>query len=381
MLQIICPHFITAKVNKNQHTIHHTSSIMQPFLYPIDKFSIKHPNDPGSDNTTKTLTSWESMSPYVMAEYIAELSLHQQTPTLAERRGKNITIDTSYEHTSQDSFPDPPTGIRNLSDKSGPSSKFLFDIDDIDEDEEYMEAPRRSKRLYSSIESNKEDEDANLEPFDPSFLMLHNPHEMTARLAVTEIMALARKLESSKCFGTCRSSYKRFRNLLLERSINISVSNKHDEEKQVLFNNLYSDSLMHMKALVQMSEHISSKIDSSITLPQQQEEAKDEQKKFALNYEDQDQSIDTREFDKKCFTRYMNKWLKNNWTNPYPDDEGLSIMAAENGTTETIISNWLINARTRKWRPSIVKAFELGRPADMLMEDSIRIFDGENVDS
>ena len=183
---------------------------------------------------------------------------------------------------------------------------------------------------------------------------------------------------SSKCFGTCHSSYKRFQHLLLERSINISVSNKHDQEKKVLFNKLYSDSLMHMKALVQMSEHISSKNDTSITLHQ---DAKNDQQRRTLNHEYPNQSIVTREFDKKFFTNYMNKWLKNNWTNPYPDDEGLAIMATENCTTETIISNWLINARTRKWRPSIVKAFELERPADMLMEDSIRIFDGENVDS
>jgi hypothetical protein len=43
------------------------------------------------------------------------------------------------------------------------------------------------------------------------------------------------------------------------------------------------------------------------------------------------------------------------------------------------VSNWLINARTRKWRPSIIKAYEMERPADLLLEDSINIFCGKSV--
>ena len=77
--------------------------------------------------------------------------------------------------------------------------------------------------------------------------------------------------------------------------------------------------------------------------------------------------------------KYMTSWLRENFTNPYPDDEGLVHMANHCGTTNQVISNWLINARTRKWRPAIIKATELGRPADMLLEDSINIFDGKSV--
>lgn len=77
--------------------------------------------------------------------------------------------------------------------------------------------------------------------------------------------------------------------------------------------------------------------------------------------------------------KYMTSWLRANFTNPYPDDEGLVQMAKHCGTTNQVISNWLINARTRKWRPAIIKATELGRPADMLLEDSINIFDGKPV--
>jgi Homeobox KN domain len=80
---------------------------------------------------------------------------------------------------------------------------------------------------------------------------------------------------------------------------------------------------------------------------------------------------------KKDLGSYMTHWLLMNWTNPYPDDEGLVHLAAECGVTTTVVSNWLINARTRKWRPAIVKATNLeDRPSSMLLEDSIRIFQG-----
>lgn len=74
---------------------------------------------------------------------------------------------------------------------------------------------------------------------------------------------------------------------------------------------------------------------------------------------------------------YMTSWLRANFTNPYPDEAGLAEMATACGTTPGVISNWLINARTRKWRPAIVQATELNRSADHLLEDAICIFNGE----
>lgn len=78
---------------------------------------------------------------------------------------------------------------------------------------------------------------------------------------------------------------------------------------------------------------------------------------------------------KQAFSKYMTDWLRQNWTNPYPDDEGMRAMADDCGTTTKIISNWLINARTRKWRPAIEKAIEANRPSQLLLEDSLNIFD------
>ena len=83
------------------------------------------------------------------------------------------------------------------------------------------------------------------------------------------------------------------------------------------------------------------------------------------------------DYSKKDFSEVMNAWLRENWTNPYPDEEGLVQIANSCGCTTSVVSNWLINARTRKWRPAIVKAFENGRPASLLHEDSINIFDGK----
>lgn len=79
---------------------------------------------------------------------------------------------------------------------------------------------------------------------------------------------------------------------------------------------------------------------------------------------------------KKDLGTFMTQWLLDNWTNPYPDDEGMVQLARECGVTATVVSNWLINARTRKWRPAIVKATELDRPSGQLLEDSIAIFKG-----
>lgn len=82
---------------------------------------------------------------------------------------------------------------------------------------------------------------------------------------------------------------------------------------------------------------------------------------------------------KQDLSKYMTQWLRENWTNPYPDEIAIQQMSSECGSTSTVISNWLINARTRKWRPSIIKAYEMERPADLLLEDSINIFCGKPV--
>lgn len=108
----------------------------------------------------------------------------------------------------------------------------------------------------------------------------------------------------------------------------------------------------------------------------------------------------------QAFNEQMILWLRCNWANPFPDTEMLHHLVSHlitigcmtlpkekakplmNGRSEDYhddmvklaiekVTNWLVNARTRKWRPSIQEAFDLKRPTFMLLEDSIRIFDGK----
>ncbi len=107
----------------------------------------------------------------------------------------------------------------------------------------------------------------------------------------------------------------------------------------------------------------------------------------------------------QTFNEQMNLWLRCNWANPFPDTEMLNHLVSHlitsgcmtlpkekadlltNGHSEDYhdsmmklatekVTNWLVNARTRKWRPSIQEAFDLKRPTFMLLEDSISIFEG-----
>ena len=79
---------------------------------------------------------------------------------------------------------------------------------------------------------------------------------------------------------------------------------------------------------------------------------------------------------KQDLTKHMTNWLRENWANPYPDEVTLQKLAKECGSSPAVVGNWLINARTRKWRPAIIKAYEMNRPANLLLQDAINIFNG-----
>lgn len=70
----------------------------------------------------------------------------------------------------------------------------------------------------------------------------------------------------------------------------------------------------------------------------------------------------------------LKSWLLNNWINPYPDDDEVADLAASCGTDSKVVRHWLINARTRKWRPALEKACAMRRPPELLLEDSINLF-------
>ena len=82
---------------------------------------------------------------------------------------------------------------------------------------------------------------------------------------------------------------------------------------------------------------------------------------------------------KKDSANLMNGWLRENWSKQYPDNEDLTNIAHKCGTTPTVISNWLINVRTRKWRPATVKTYESVQPSYILKEYVINIFYGREL--
>ena len=193
---------------------------------------------------------------------------------------------------------------------------------------------------------------ALLPPWDLSFLLAKDEYALAP---VQHLQFLARAVESMPHCAYVGGSYQRLRDHVsgtsswIHASYSGHLSAQRASEKMALLQNLYAESIKQMEGLVEMTR--------------------------MLGPEEEDAKPETKPLVKREFTEYMVQWLKNHWTNPYPDDAGLEMMASDCGTTTTVVSNWLINARTRKWRPAIVKAFELKRPVDLLLEDSIHIFE------
>jgi hypothetical protein len=85
--------------------------------------------------------------------------------------------------------------------------------------------------------------------------------------------------------------------------------------------------------------------------------------------------------NKALFHSHMNNWLRANWINPYPDEAVSHQLAYETGETLHVVNTWLVNARSRRWRPAVLKAFELNRPSELLWEDSIALFEDKPLRS
>ena len=85
--------------------------------------------------------------------------------------------------------------------------------------------------------------------------------------------------------------------------------------------------------------------------------------------------------NRALFHNHMNNWLRANWINPYPDEAVSYQLAYETGETLHVVNTWLVNARSRRWRPAVLKAFELNRPSELLWEDSIALFEDKPLRS
>ncbi len=339
---------------------------------------ILFPFDTAEESTNDTRgASWVGLDPLEMATKLAALvegkTTTPSTPTLIERRSlPPLQIDTAFLSTENPNLPEVPNGIRNV------------DIEEYDSTERsYLQSPEHRKAM-SSLQGKRgraepytyrdEESESKLCVWDPSFLLKYNPDHFTSRYAVQQLSALSKELAITEGCDGCNSSYQRIKDRLLEESRFINSSSKSQNEKVQCFSQLYSSAIQQMQALIEMA---SKKNNESDVVPRNFHDSGDEETQSEDN--SSVVGISRGEYSKRDFTDYMNNWLKENWTNPYPDDEGLATIAAINGTSPTTVSNWLINARTRKWRPAIVKAYESGAQADNLREDSMKSFDDNNI--
>ncbi len=335
-------------------------STMKRILYPVDQGKLSIGDDNVKRMNKKTTTKWESLDPLEMATKLAVMAREEDDTktsslTLLERRSlPPLRIDTTFLSSETPNVPPMPDHIRNMT----------VENHDITESS-YLKSSMTTHSTTRSMRSKGEDG-----PWDPSFLLKHNPDQLAARTAVQHLSTLARQFESMECFEEYLSSYERVKTHLLDKSNFIYKSKSSRHEKSKCFEKLYSSVIDQMSALITMTKNASGDRENHFL---------DENRLTMPRTDRNEINVVSGEYSKKDFTEFMNNWLKENWTNPYPDDDGLAEIAAMNGTSPTIVSNWLINARTRKWRPAIVKAYETGRAADMLKDDSINIFDGKPV--
>jgi len=388
--------------------------------------------------TPTTTLSWEGISPLEMTEKIATMVL-QRVPN--SRHRPHQIIDPSFlasktpeipAHVPPE-LPPLPTEVKRRGDNnvqrgtidhhmssliSLPLSTVSFDHDEQQQLSNTSIVSSRKRERRPSIgyngygeeppipndtfycNDNDNSEDRMLEdPWDLSYLITNDPDPHIAIEAVEKILTLARRLESMPGMDRSLPSYRRLRWDVSLQSKSIFGDDWCNEggvamtSRRSHLDQLYRSTREKTNALIVMTERMNEKTAQLqfLACPTRRLVEPDTAKSIGDDHHhlpsipnhhhnsyDQQPPIEN-EYSKKEFTEYMNCWLKQNWTNPYPDDEGLADIALFCGTTITIVSNWLINARTRKWRPAIIQAYDNERPAELLHEDSIRIFEGKKL--
>ncbi len=336
---------------------------MKSILYPIDKVQSNR------DGTKTTSTNWQAMNPLDMAKMIANLAIsHPGNPNhrlalVQHEREKppQVKIDFLLQDVP---IPNLPIAAKN-------HHKFLQKRTSQAE-KEYKTAKDLKKEDKKRKSSMLDDDESNaivvappppLLPWDPSFLHMHNPFSANTRISITELKSLSRTLEAMPKSYEYMCSYKRMREATFAKSKSIAESNLPKEQKEHYFNQMYIEIINHMRTLIKSVQDV------------EEDGSMPDSDPFKAPVLIEPPPIIGREFKRKEFAKAMTAWLKANWTNPYPDEFNLQLLCAMNSASSTTVNNWLINARTRKWRPSIVKAYNLLRPVELLKEDSMNIFD------
>ena len=360
---------------------------MKRILFPIEAVD---------DKTRENSMSWEGLDPLEMATRIAQLAIQKDAPqsTSTDKTKKPpIKIDAAFLASKTPDLPKVTREIESLPintyDKTSNNRRKKWKEPKTKPRKECNKSPQQtstrsnvSSRTRAGTkreltECNDEDSSCKppfeskktIEPWDLDFVSTHNTDQFAARYATQQLLMLAGELEASDCFEDCISSYEQVRLHLQQDSETISKSDHSNNEKSQKFYSLYSSVIQQMRALIVMVEKMAEdkrKRNSDV------KDGKSGKKPSKIH-------VGPGQFTKEGFTAYMNQWIKDNWTNPFPDEGDLQEIAQVNGTSPSVVNNWLINTRTRKWRPAINTAYHTDRPADSLKEDSINIFEGKTV--
>ena len=178
---------------------------------------------------------------------------------------------------------------------------------------------------------------------------------------VESIRLLVLTVECDPNFLAMKLPFERTRDHFI---YSVGYIRKHTPDPKVHLDMLYHETIHKLNALVELSHKMGAQQTSTMV-----ECTKNQDHQIAAPSPHSNIDLNLK----------MNSWLLENWINPYPDEDTTNELARVCGTTTQTIYTWLVNARTRKWRPAIEKAFEMKRPAELLLEDSIQIFNGEPV--
>ena len=288
---------------------------MKRILFPIDTTEEGLEERKNNDSKTK----WDALDPLEIATMIARMAKEnlesQSTPPLIKRRSlPPLHIDTNFLSTENPVLPPELSRcMQNLA------------IEEFDSTERtYLQSPmhhkakislkstrdRKRNQIYPAPESTGYKK--SICPWNPSFLLKHNPDQFAARDAVEQLTILARELESSECYEDYIPSYQRLRDRLLEESEFIFKSSNSLEGKRKHFSDLYASVIEQMHILIGMSEQMDESLDSSldsITFDERDPGEKSPARPVV--------NIVRGEYSKIHFNEYMNNWMRENWTNPY----------------------------------------------------------------
>ena len=330
--------------------------------YHIPKILFPLPSDEKGNNVL-----WQCLSPMEFVEkvaYLANGDIGVDDSLPKENSGRKPKIDTNFLADLTQPIPQPIQRIMN--DNNLLTSSLLSS----------------SKRKRDGNDANSSNSNKLVLPssllWDTNFIAQNDGtfegNEVSLQLAQIA-WQLQRDMQLSLIYTICFASYARLRVDFENEFHGIIEASKSGKlppnEERIELDILYQDVLRKIDSVVKMVREITSNsLDDIMDIDSGNIPLHSEKKK-----------VRNGTVNKKKLAEYMNDWLKANFTNPYPDDQTLNEIAGVLGAEPAIVGNWLINARTRRWRPAIVKAFSFERPSRMLLDDAISIFDGIPVKS